>query len=63
MATSVGMNQHYKKCHLDAYAKPGACATMLANGVKDDAMLKYKGRLVQQVDKQLTELNLADVPR
>ena len=63
VATSVGMNHHYKKCHLDAYVKPGACATTLANGVKDDAVLKYKERLVQEVDKQLKELNIADVTR
>ena len=63
VANSVGMNQHYKRCHLDAYVKRGTCATVMANGVKDDAMLKYKERLMQQVDKQLKELNLGDVRR
>ncbi|KAI0240499.1 hypothetical protein LSAT2_008728 [Lamellibrachia satsuma] len=63
VAMSVGMNQHYKKCHLDVYEKPGACKAALSNGIRDNTMLRFKDILVRQVDQQMKELNLGDANR
>ncbi|KAK2176522.1 hypothetical protein NP493_660g05042 [Ridgeia piscesae] len=60
---SVGLNQHYKKCHLDAFEKPGACARVLANGTPDDTMLRFKQRLVPRFEQQMRELDLKNVRR
>lgn len=61
VATSIGMNQHYKKCHLDSFDKPGACKAVLANGTRDDTMLRFKDRLIPLVELYMKELNLSNV--
>ena len=48
------VNQHYKKCHFSK----GECHKMMANVTQDDTILKYKDKLINNVDLALKELNL-----
>ncbi len=52
------LNQHYKKCHLDEWEKPGTCATQMSTAVQDDTALRYRDKLVRRVSAQLKQLNL-----
>lgn len=53
------LNQHYKKCHLDMWEKPGACKEQIeTSAVQDDAILRYKRKLTRRVADQLSKLNL-----
>ena len=51
------VNMHYKKCNF----YETECQEILLNLTRDDAILKYKDKLIKNVDKTLKELNL--VPR
>ena len=48
------MNQHYKMCHF----KKDECQKMFANVTKDDIMLKYKDKLITNVNLALKRLKL-----
>ena len=53
------LNQHYKKCHLDKWERPGACKEQMNHkAVSDDVMLRYKDRLISRVNARLKLLKL-----
>ena len=53
------LNQHYKKCHLDQWERPGACKEHITNrALSDDVMLRYKDKLMRRVDARLKNLKL-----
>ena len=59
---SYGMNHHYKYCHFDKFeGVVGRCAGMFPDAFDDDVMLKFKNKLLTNVDAQLQKLHLKPI--
>ncbi|CAH1776533.1 unnamed protein product [Owenia fusiformis] len=54
----LGLNQHYKKCHLDKLTGPGECARRMEEQTKDDTMLRFKDQLMRNASRQFRVLEL-----
>lgn len=54
----LALNQHYKKCHLDFWVKPGACREEMRKAVWDQNILRFKGPLEKAVSAKLKILGL-----
>ena len=54
----LALNQHYKRCHLDLWEKPGMCLDAAKRAIQDDIMLKYKDRLLKAVSEKLLRIGL-----
>ncbi|KAI0213622.1 hypothetical protein LSAT2_001330 [Lamellibrachia satsuma] len=58
---SIGMNQHYKKCHFDEYLrKPGYCKQLAQNVSVDYAMVRFRRELESRVLVVLKQLDLVE---
>ena len=56
---TFGMNHHYKRCHFDTFeGLVGKCQGMYAKGIKDDVMLTFKTRLIENMERQLKKMHL-----
>ena len=60
--TSLGLNHHYKYCHLDDfYKKEGMCNNVTSVIYRDEGMLKFADTLIERATETMFKLNLEDV--
>ncbi|CAH1774051.1 unnamed protein product [Owenia fusiformis] len=57
--TTLGMNQHYKRCHFDDYLQePGSCKKMMQVTYFDDTMLRFRDPIDSIVRQTIAKLNM-----
>ena len=57
----IGMNYHYKKCHLDEYEeKFGLCNDTMRKYRRDETMRRFGDRLYDKVVEKLLKIGLIE---